>query len=353
MRISGLPTFLECPSSTLPTKYPYDPRSDMADLGRAAHYGLAKNAIGEWVDLDEIAASYSVSVDELGPLHRYGCQAWDQIKHHFPSPMVEAEVSGSGIEGHIDVLQVGDSPVVLDWKSNRIKRDYDAQLTGYAAAVAHQYGIPEDGKITVITVWLRFGEMEIRTVTDDDVNRLYTEIEEAWQGTGTRYSPGEACTFCRRQLDCEARRDYLRSAANALMPLASVEVTAEMLPRLYGKAKALKKALAQYDQALKMVLREHGPQYDGEGLILELTQTSRDKVIGHAAWPHLMDAGFTDEDLGYCISMSKTKIMEVVGGKHGRGHKAKAKGELLKTLRDGGAVLSVVSDSIRARKGTP
>ena len=51
--------------------------------------------------------------------------------------------------------------------------------------------------------------------------------------------------------------------------------------------------------------------------------------------------------------MSKTKIREVVSSKHGRGNKAKAIGALLKTLREKGAMFTVVSDSVLARKGTP
>lgn len=352
-RISGLPTFLACPSSALPTEHPYDPQSDAANLGRAVHLALARLVSGWTVDLDKIASSHNVSVDELEQLYRYGCQAWEQTKHHFPSPMIESVVEGQGLEGHTDVLQVGDEINILDWKSNRVKREYDAQLSGYAAAAVEKYGMPESGKVAVITVWLRFGELSIREVTQDDINRLYWEIEEAEQGVGSKYGPGEPCTFCRRQMVCEARDQYLSAAAGALAPLAAVEISAELLPRLYTRAKMLRKALAQYDQALKMFLREYGPVYDGDGLILELTQTKRDKIIGNVAWPHLVDAGFTQEDLSYCLSMSKTAIMEVVGAKHGRGQKAKAKGALLKTLRDEGAVLSVVSDTVVAKKGTP
>ena len=354
MRISGLPTFLACPSSALPTEHPYEPQSDVADLGRAVHLALAGHVMEQPVDLNEIAASYGVSVDELEQLYRYGCQAWTQLHSHFPHPIVEAEVEGPGIKGHVDVLQIGDDGIkVVDWKSNRVKREYDAQLSGYAAAAVNKYGVPEDGKVTVITVWLRFGETDIRTVTSDDVERLYTNIEEAEAGVGKKYGPGDPCTVCCRQLVCDARREYLSAAAGALLPLAAVEINAELLPRLYGKAKMLKKALAQYDQALKIHLREHGPQDAGEGLVLELTQTSRDKIIPLAAWPHLAAIGFSDEKLSHCISMSKTKIMETVSADNSRGNKTKAKAALLKTLREEGALLTTVSDSILARKGTP
>jgi hypothetical protein len=350
-RISSLPTFLECPSSELPAKYPYDPISDVADMGNAGHLALCQHVLGQNVDLNQIAAQYKVSVDELEAIFRSGTAAWLQLKHHFPAPMTEVALVGKGIKGHSDVVHADpERIVVLDWKTNRVKRDYRAQVTGYAAAAVEKYGMPETESVHTIIVWLRFGEYDIHSVSADDIRILYDDIEAATKEVGRRYGPGATCTYCRRQLECGARTRYLQSAAKAIAPLATVELNADLLPRFYDQAKLLKKALAHYDQALKLYLKEHGPAADGNGAILELAETKRDKIVGHTAWPILREAGFTDDDFAYVMSMGKTKILEIVGTNAAKGHGAKMKARLMAKLRDAGAVLTTVSESVLARK---
>jgi hypothetical protein len=322
----------------------------MGNLGSAVHLALYMKLCGEPVLLDSIAKQYDVGLDELERLYAYGCSAWWHIKRYFPSPKLEAKVKGRGIAGHVDVMQIGDDIVILDWKSNRVKRDYTAQLTGYAAAAVEEYGMPESGRVTVVTVWLRFGEYDIRELSQEDIDRLYAKIDEARKDIGKRYAPGDACAFCRRQLVCEARHQYLASASATLMPLGSVELRPDLLPRLYQQAKMLRKALDAYDKALKMHLKECGSAENGAGLLLELVETRRERIIPQEAWPCLVDAGLSEHELAYCMTMSKTKIMEIVGSKQKRGEKGKVRAALMEELRANNAVVSIPSEDVRARK---
>ena len=50
------------------------------------------------------------------------------------------------------------------------------------------------------------------------------------------------------------------------------------------------------------------------------------------------------------MTLGKTKMMEIVGTKAAKGHGARKKRELMGKLRDGGAVLTTVSESVLARK---
>jgi hypothetical protein len=320
-------------------------------MGSAVHLALSKHALGLVPDLSSIAKQYGVDPDELERLFAYGCIAWKDLAKHFPNARTEEVLEGSGIRGHADVFGRDETVMtVLDWKSNRVKRDYRAQVVGYGAAAVDQFGMPESGEVKVVTVWLRFFEFEVITVTQDDVERLYHDIERAKLEIGKRYAPGDPCGYCRRQLVCNARHEFLASATSALMPVASgVELTPEMLGKLYHKSKMVAKALKAYDAALRMQLRQ-GALSDGEGSLIELVQSKKDKVMPREAWPLLVQNGFSEDELAKCVTMSKTKVMEVVSAKSVRGQKGKAKAALLETMRGAGAVQETFHERIHVKK---
>jgi hypothetical protein len=310
--------------------------------------------MGLEVDLDQIALRFGVSVDELAQLYAYGTSAWRAMEREFPSPQIERTLIGREIHGHVDVISVGPGAIVInDWKSNRIKREYREQLVGYAAAAVEEFGWPESGLVKIVTTWLRFGEMDVEEITSDEVDALYHRISDAERDIGTRYGPGSACKFCRRQLVCGARQEYMQAAATAIATVGTVDLNPDMLPLFFERARMLGGALEQYRQALKLYLKEHGPTEDGAGLMLELGETKLDKIIPKLAWDYLVDNGFTEDELAHCMSMSKTKIMEVAGGKAKRGLKGKVKAALLAALREGNAVVATFSESVLARKIKP
>jgi hypothetical protein len=306
--------------------------------------------MGRVPDLDVIAKKNGVDPDELERLFIYGCLAWKELTKHFPNARTEQLLEGDGIRGHADVFHRDDSTMtILDWKTNRVRRDYRSQVLGYATAAADQFGFPESGEIQVAIVWLRFFEFEVITVTQDDIERLHHEIDAAKLNIGKRYAPGDPCDYCSRQLVCDARHEYLASATSALMPINTVEILPEVLPTLYTKAKLLRKALSAYDKALKMALKS-GPLPDGEGNLLELDELKRDKLIPREAWSVLVQQGFSEDEMAQCISMSKTKVLEVVSGKVKRGQKGTAKTAMINTLREFGAVTQTVSETVRVKK---
>ena len=350
MRISSLPAFLTCPSSQLPTEHPYEPPSEVADLGTAVHEALAVHVAGQRPDLDAIAKKHHVDSDELEQLYVNGCIAWKDLCKYFPNAYTEQALKWDGIEGHADVSHYDESTMaILDWKSGRIRRDYSAQLIGYAAAAVEQFGMPKSGEVKVITVWLRDMEFEILTVTQDDMERLHHDIKRAELDIGKRYAPGDACGYCRRQLVCGARHEYLSSATSALMPIIDAPLSAEQLPKLYTKSKMLRKALADYDKALKIALAD-GPLSDGNGNMLELVETKRDRLVSREAWPLLKHAGFSDDDITECVSMSKTAVLSMAADKAPKGRKGKDKAALMEILRSGHAVTEVPSLTVKSRK---
>lgn len=350
MRISALPSFLACPSSQLPTPNPFDPTTDAADMGQALHRCLALHVSGAVPVLANIAKDYRCDVDDLERLYNYGRAAWETVKASFPYPIPEHKLYGAGIQGTADVISI-EGAAVLDWKTNRVKRSYAEQLHGYAAALVDEYGWPDSGQVKVVLVWLQFREIEVATVTNAEVENLMKRITDAKLDVGKRYSPGDACTFCRRQLVCDARADYVRSAARSLSTAANVDVTRETLGALYQRSRQLRRALDAYDAALKMELAS-GPIADGDGSTLSLAEVKVDKIVADKAWPMLIDSGFTEDDLAKCVSMSKKSVLDTIASKHKRGEKGNAKTALLSLLRANEAIREQTHNRIKIEKET-
>lgn len=351
-RISSLPRFLECPSSEAPTEREYNPPSDAADAGTAAHKALQSVVAGGYPDIIGIASEYGVDADEVEAMYSYGLRAWHEIGKYFPNARSEEPLEGDGIRGTSDVFHNdGETMCVLDWKTNRVKRGYMDQVAGYAAAAVDQYGMPASGVVTVIVVWLRFGEFEVKNLAQDDIERFHHRIKSAELRIGKDYAPGSACGFCRRQLECRARGDFLRSSATSIASFDGGQIVSrEVLGSLYERSKMLGKALDRYKDALRLALTE-GPIDLGDGDMLTLEEGKREKLDAQAAWPVLVGNGFTDSDLAKCVSLSKTAALKVIGSKASRGNKGKEQGRLIEALREAGAVIQTPTESIRVAKG--
>lgn len=353
MHCSKLPQLFACPSSQLPAERPYDPPSEAGDLGTAVHEALADVVDGEDPDVASIASRHGVGTADVAVLTSYGRQAWDEVRGLFADAVTEHRLAGDGLSGRADVFSWTDGgAAVLDWKTNRARANVRPQLHGYGACVAEQHGIPEFGPITLVTVWLRLGELDITTMTATCVARFREDLERVKARVGVEYGPGDACTFCRRQLECEARRDYLRSAAGALEVVgAGALPDKDTLLALYPRAQLLTKALDQYRQALRMTLRETGPLTDGNGNRYELAETRRESIKAREAWPVLVEHGFTEDDLAACCEIKTTAMLDAAAKHAPRGEKGKRKAYLRQLLRERGAVTQTIHDTVRVSKG--
>lgn len=350
-RISSLPRFLECPSSEEEKPYVYDPPSEAADSGSAAHVALMKMVRGEEVDLASIAHRYQVEPDEVDALYRFGQRAWKKLVPHFPNARAEERLEGEVARGTADIFHNdGVTMVVGDWKSNRVKRGYMNQLIGYAAAAVDTYGMPESGQVTVIVIWLRFHEYEVLNLTEADIESFKKKVWFAEKRIGKAFAPGSACEFCPHQLDCTPRRHYLQGSAGAIQVADEEGLSPAVLGKLYSRAKMLSKALDRYDKALRMALA-NGPLEDDAGNQLTLVEQTRDKVDPRAAWPILESAGFDEDDLAGCISMSKTAVLKVVSDRAARGKKGHEKAAMMDALRGAGAVTQTTSKTIKVTNG--
>ena len=342
VRCSRLPLFFECPSSAQATAVRYDPSGDAAVLGTAAHAAMALVVLGQEVDLAAIAHEHEVDEDELGRLVAYGRQAWAELRPHLPAPRVEQRVDSNVTGGSADVLHADtDSLVVVDWKSGWVRRHHRHQLTGYAHAARAQYGMPTSGHVTVATVWLRFGEIEVDRLDDDKLDAWEREYEALTAEIGSTYNPGPHCAFCPAQLTCEARSAFLRGATAALASAQRAgAMTPEDMARLVPQASMLRRALDLFDSALREHVRAAGRLPLGDGTALALESRRRREIRARAAWPVLTaDLGLSEDDLDRVLSVSKGALEEVVGERAAPRMKGKDRAAAMQKLCEAGAVI--------------
>lgn len=348
-RCSSTPRFIECASSEQITDTPYNPTTDEAAMGHAAHEAMQKLVDGEDVSIEGIAAKWKVDATELMILYAYGVRAWKQLKKFFPKPSTEVKTKSSIFRGTIDVLHYdGETAVVLDWKSGRVRRSGAYQVMSYAQCVRAELGMPASGKITTVVVWLQFGEIDVYNMEDPELDEFEAMIDRRRKDIGRQYSPGEHCAWCPRYLECAARVKYLRAAVDSFQDLgldamddetAALEFDPDFLGSIYTQVKAIEQAAKTYRRALRIVLESEGRDIPiGDNRAAHLGSQTRYAFDTKAAWSALKKAGFDQDEIAQCLKLSKTKFQDIAAEKAGHGNKGRARKEILETLvREGAA----------------
>lgn len=353
IRCSAIPRLLVCPSSHA-DGWRLDEPSEPGQAGSAVHLALADLVAGREPDLASCAARYGADADEVERLYAYGRRAWAQLAPQLPSGAAlrsEVALAHPLWRGTADIAaHDGERALILDWKSGRVRRDHSAQVAAYAGALAHEYGWPTSGHITVALVWLQAGELEVVEVRPADVEALEARVTDAITRCGKDYAPGEACAYCPRVGDCHPRAAWMRTSALALADAPPAELTPQLLGRLHPQAKALRKALDAYDAALRSALQA-GPIDLADGSRLELVERQIERLRPREAWPLLEDAIGLDA-LAEVVTISKTAALDAVGKAAGKGNGARAKGAMIEKLRAAGALATETQTRVEVtRKG--
>lgn len=349
-RPSSMPRAFHCPSSLALAKAPVRISSDESDLGHATHVALAYVAHSEEPDLDSIARTHGIDKDDLEPMVAYGRKAWGDIGKYFPSVMTEKELDSDLGNGTTDLMgcvtsdkedEIGhrhDLTITIgDWKSGRNRREYRRQMQAYAYAARYSLGMPDSGKITAITVWLRFFEIDVLQFTDADLDNFRAEFVALTHNIGKAYAPGEYCVGCQRAHECPARDNFLRSAQTALVSATEDGIAPARLAELYPQAQALEKMLEAYRVALKLALAS-GPLPIGGGKQIELVEARRCIIDPLIARPVLTANGFSDADIAQATTISKGTLETIIGDRAPRGMKGKNQAALIHALEGAGAI---------------
>lgn len=346
IRCSSLPRFFECASSELESAAPYDPNTEPAELGTAVHKGLG-HFIREGTnpDLTELAGEYDQDLDEVRMLYFNGRKAWKAIKAQLPDPLVEQRVESRLIHGTADVIfWNGEVLIIVDWKSGYVQSNYHNQLAGYAHGAVATFGMPTSRKVVIVTVWLRQGEVDTAHLDAEDLEKWEARYEAQIACIGRQYSPSDdSCIGCKRQLNCQAREEFIRSAALSLAPYENdqLAVPRETLGALYPKAKILERALDSYKTALRMTIQIDGPLIVGETKQLELREYTKILLDPRKSWPVMKAFGLLAHEINAVLRLSRDKLMKIVAGKAPPQAKGQAKDDCLAALKEADAVTEI------------
>lgn len=358
LRCSALPLAFRCPGSVRPSKLAINDTSGAADLGTAAHAGLAKlveTGRVDWDGIAELARRHDVGETDLRVLIAQGAKLWEGVSASFPDPLTEVELAHEDdawvLTGHADILGRGPAGVhVGDWKGGRLDTSHREQLLGYGALALLDDRAALWASAAVL--WVRDQEVEQYSMQRPELDawreRIDTEIVE-WSG---EYRPGPHCAHCHRSHECEAanalmRRDLAvvtnRDLVGHVEDGQTLDTwTAEAKIDLVEKARVASHLIDRVLGALKAdVIKNGGEISDGKRRLTIVTETQR-SLDPVKAFPVLAEAGFTDEDMAKVIEMTAAKAENVVAERAPKGKAAAAKRELTKALK--------AADAIRVRE---
>lgn len=360
LRCSALPLAFRCPGSVRRGDMSINETNDAADMGTAAHAGLAtlvETGRVDWDSVPDLAKRHNVDADELRVLLAQGAKLWAQVSISFPEPMTELELGvdadGFVLSGHADILgRSANVAHVGDWKTGRLDSDYREQLLGYAALA-----LLEDSTLTAATagvLWVRDGEYEHHTLAREGLQaweqRVKAEIVE-WDGT---YRPGSHCTHCPRAHECAAakalaRRDVAVLLATDEPERAIEEMTPEQVISIVEKARTVSALAERVVKAAKARVANDGDLV-GAGKRLTLQHEERRRLLVMPAFEVLQQQGFDDAEMAEVMDLSLRKAEQVAAKKAGKGKGAAATRALDAALEQAGAVqVDVVTKLVTRR----
>lgn len=346
IRCSSTDRVMACASSLTPTDHPYSPNNDAAREGHAAHAAMAVVVAGAEPDVDAIAAEYQVSRDELVSLVSKGRKAWGELQRWFPEAVPErharADLGGDvELAGTADVMSVrrDHHAAVLDWKAGWKPSEHPHQLMSYAYLAANLAGGVQD--VLAVEVWLRLGTFRVYRWSTDQLAAYAVRLAEQTEHVGKQWGPSPAaCQYCPLQLTCQARADYLAGGADGLIPIAGnrYAVTRELVGQLWDKRTELRRALDRFDSIAGALLEEGPIPLDGERE-LRLVTSERSRIRAAQSFAYLRGVlELTPEEADRVLSVSKTKLAEVLKARAPKGKGAAAIRKVMTDLEQSGAI---------------
>jgi len=358
MRVSALPMFWACPSSALDCEHPYSPESDAAALGTAVHKALQMmiNEASPDPSLSVIAVEHDVDLEELSRLYDIGRDAWTNLRLHAgldAEVHSELRLEGEAFSGTADIVLVGqDEIVVIDWKSGRLRGDAETQVMGYLDLARKRFG-PRPSYRGIV-MWLQFGDIEAHDYEDENLDAFEETYARKLENIGKAYAPGVACRYCRRQLECSARREFMQATALAIAePTCKKLFTPDLLAALYDRAKMLEKCLDQFKDAVSLHVQENGGLDLPNGKRIVERHYQREQYDPRTTWQVLTQQhGFTQEDMAQVLSVGTTAIKRIIGAKTDKGQKVEKQAQALQDIRDANGARTISYSKLIQVKGS-
>lgn len=369
LRASQLPLAFRCPGSTRPAAVPVNEANDAADVGTAAHDGLAglvRTGRIDWDGVPALAKKHGVEEPELRMLLALGQKIWAQVAASFPNASAEAELkyelSGVRLTGHADVIAYdahSGTLRVADFKSGRLDSDYAEQLRGYMALGLLTVSASLRAEAGVL--WLREGDYEPYSMDRAQLLAWLKRIEDEIVNWDGQFRPGAHCSHCPRSHECSAANALARRDMAVILDkdlpghLEDSETIRAMRERdpdglvdLLERARRVKKIAERVEAAAKEEVLRAGDVL-GKEKRLTLQDRETRSLDAWAAFP-VLQAELDDAEMAQVIDISLHKAEELVAAKAGKGNGAKSKRELSAKLAEAGAIKTSTSRSLVVRR---
>ncbi len=347
IRCSDAPINIECGKSAEPPRLEIDTSGPEATLGTACHDSLQhwtdNGFIGE-PDAEPFAAQHGVDPGQVAALVQAAPGLLERCDADFVGAVAEVAIKSDIERGRMDLVNVITNNDLLtninvvDWKTGRDSATGSkrAQRLAYASALEATIGWPMSDHIYTAEIWLACDTVIEDRFTLQDIEAYRAKLRARLERPTAR--PGVHCKYCRRLHECEEHDAYLRSAATALAPVAEGALTSHAIAALWDQSRALKAALAKYEQAVDALIDLTGelPLPDGRRIVRQ--SINRDSIDARKAWPIMTAAGLGPDQINDALSISKSKLLEAVGKLAPRGKKAIAKTDLMLSLDTAGAI---------------
>jgi hypothetical protein len=357
IRASAVPGIMKCNASKYPPKIPIRTDGEPAHIGSAVHAPLASLVDGSYAwDIARACDEYEVDEKEVSYLYHVGKSMWDKLKDSIEVLEVETEhtreIGDTGWinTGHMDVAgwykPVPGTLVVIDWKTGRVDSDYTDQTIDYAWLIHPKY--PEATAFKVVTAWLRDNRTVVKDVTLEGLQDFERRLISAV--THDDYHPGSVCEYCSNRLECNAQKSISRASVETMLAIGSdgmQEVTPALLSSLYVRSRLVKKAIDDYESALRVSIANNGPMQIEDGRVLKFVDEPRDKI-------HLdletLKAYLPIEKIQELTTISKTALNEAIGDVAPARQKGALRKAVVEQLRECGAIETSTIRKLVAKK---
>ncbi len=356
-RCSALPRIILCPASATKPKVQIDSDNIAGRIGSAVHKALAIGYNSAFTYFGKLAAEFRVAEQDIIPLFWVGRHRFEEymdvldvhnIEHGLSRDIPGTDITLTGTADLYGLTKTDPQmPFIWDYKTGSQTTNHREQLIGYAYLLWGE----EYDTVKLFTAWLRANEVQIDDITPADIAAWLERLKWAISHPKT-FRAGEQCTWCPRAHECKARTALIRKSAGDMLALGDKmkALTPATLAANYLRAKQLEKVLKQFDATLKDALMLHGELPMGDGRMLTLEDTSRDKLHMAKMLEHL---DIPVEKLLPSMTLTLGNLRKVISAECERENKPK--GETIKitleALRDVGAITTSYGQSIKIREG--
>ena len=328
----------------------YNDNGQDARTGTGAHALIGAHILSEPHDVNLMATQLGVPAKTLRIAYYQARSIWLRLEGFFPNPSVECSLSGLATKGTADLVSFDYSEGgqleylrILDWKLNEGWHPY--QLRAYALAAVDSFGFPDCGYVDAIEAWMLPGTYHLTRLTEDDLEDFRTRLMAQHERAGKQFSAGRWCTYCPIRIKCTARDQYLQSAANALASTRGTPLTREKLESLWPMRTVLRKALDEFDRAVKLEIESKGPLILADGGTLGFHETQTPVFEYPSAVYQALQSMDIDQDA--LISISKTSLEKAIKAKAPKGQGAARVRETMAELKQAGLVTEKTTRRLR------